>query len=410
MIKSTTNLNKICKLKKRIWALQGSQGSAKTYSVLILLINHAQKHSSKEIYVASKELSKMKITVIKDFRNIMISLGYWNDKNFNKSEYIYLFDNGSFIKFLGLDSEDIGKGLRSDIVFINEANKINFETYRELTSRAKRIILDYNPNSLFWVHSEIIPRNDCDFIKLTFEGNEYLSQEERNEILRYYQQGYNEDGTIKSEYWANIWQVYGLGEVGSVEGRIYYWKSIEYNDYLKIDKTPIYGVDWGMVDPFAVVELKYHDGNLYVHEINYKSENQIRQSLSSTQLTQIKGANDDGLVTWLFNTWGVDKKRMLVCDSNRPNKILSLRNAGWEYAKAVGRKSGLLDRIGMLQGINIYYTNTSKNIEFEQMNFSYEKDKFGNQLETPTDANNHTIDAITYGVQELFNQGIIKNI
>ena len=390
--------------------MQGSQGSAKTYSVLILLINHAQKHNSKEIYIASKELSKMKITVIKDFRNIMISLGYWDDKSFNKSEYIYNFSNGSFIKFLGLDSEDIGKGLRSDIVFINEANKINFETYRELTSRAKRIILDYNPNSLFWVHTEIIPRNDCDFLKLTFEGNEFLSIEEHNEILRYYEKGYNSDGTIKSEYWANIWQVDGLGEVGSVEGRIYYWKSIDYVDYLKIDKQIIYAVDWGMVDPFAVVQIKYNDGNLYVHEINYKSENQIRQSLSSTELMQINAQLDDGLVTWLFQKWGIEKNKTIICDSNRPTKILSLRNGGWEYAKAVGQKSKLLDRIGMLQGLNIFYTNTSKNIEFEHMNFSYQIDKFGNQMETPIDDNNHTIDAISYGVQELFNTGVIKNV
>ena len=78
---------------------------------------------------------------------------------FNKTEFtdgtLYRFSNGSFIKFIGLDKADIGKGLRSDIVYINECNKVNFETYRELTSRAKRIIVDFNPNNKFWFHDEV---------------------------------------------------------------------------------------------------------------------------------------------------------------------------------------------------------------------------------------------------------------
>lgn len=409
MIQATTALRKISGLRKRIWGIQGGQGAGKTFSILMILINHASGNANKEIYIASDELSKMRITVIKDFVKIMTMLNLFVRERWTDG-VLYRFPNGSFIRFIGLDKEDIGKGLRSDVMFVNEANKTKFDTYRELTSRAKRIIIDFNPNKKFWFHTEVQGRDDCEFIKLTFLDNEYLSNEERNEILRYKERGYDADGNVINQYWANMWRVYGLGEVGQVEGRIYNWKAIPYEDYLRIAKTEYFGNDWGKVDPWAVVGLKYHDGNLYVDEKNYESENEIERNLSQTQLHQIRGVNEEGLVAWKFKQFGIPYSADIVCDSNRPAKILSLRHAGWESAYAVGGKTDLINRIAILSGLNIYYTDRSKNIEFEQENYCYDKDKFGVTLEKPIDQDNHCIDAIAYGVMHLFKNGIIKNI
>lgn len=383
----------------------------------MLLINHASSNEGKEIFIASDELSKMRITVIKDFLNIIRAFGIFDRVNWVDGT-LYRFPNGSFIKFIGLDKEDIGKGLRSDIIFVNEANKVKFDTYRELTSRAKQIIIDFNPNKKFWFHTEVATRNDCDFIKLTFLDNEFLSKEERNEILRYKTRGYDESGNVINQYWANMWRVYGLGEVGQVEGRIYIWNSIPYEDYLKINKKEYFGNDWGKVDPWAVVGCKYHDGNLYVDERNYESENEIERKLSPTELHAIRGANTtqlngdehDGLVSWKFKQFGVPHDAIVVCDNNRPNKIRSLRRAGWEYAIAVGGKQDLINRIGTLSGLNIFYTDRSTNIEAEQENYCYAKDKWGVIQEEPVDQDNHTIDAIAYCVSRMFADGIIKNV
>ena len=181
-IGTTTALNKILGLRKRIRVIQGGQGSSKTYSILMILIDYAANNEKKDIYVASKELSKMKITVIKDFKNIMFEFGLFNPYKWNKQNSQYTFPNKSTITFIGLDKEDIGKGLRSDVVFMNEANKVPFETYRELTSRAKNVYIDYNPNSEFWAHTDVLNRDDADFIILTYKDNEYLSKEEVREI------------------------------------------------------------------------------------------------------------------------------------------------------------------------------------------------------------------------------------
>ena len=81
-MKATTALRKISALKKRIWGIQGGQGAGKTYSILQLLINHASNNPNKEIFIASDELSKMRITVIKDFLNIMKSFNLYENERF----------------------------------------------------------------------------------------------------------------------------------------------------------------------------------------------------------------------------------------------------------------------------------------------------------------------------------------
>lgn len=421
LLQQTTALRKIASLKKRIWCIQGGQGAGKTIAILMLLVNHASSNPGKEIFVASDELSKMRITVIKDFLKVMMGFGIF-DRTRWVDGTLYRFANGSFIRFIGLDKEDVGKGLRSDIMFVNEANKCKFDTYRELTSRAKRVIIDFNPNKKFWAHNEVIIRSDCDFIKLTFNDNEFLGAEERAEILRYKERGFakdeignyavNERGelVVINQYWANMWIVYGTGETGQVEGRIYNWTKIPLEKYVALQKEEYIGNDWGKVDPWGVVGLKYHDGNLYCDEKNYESENEIERQLSQQQLHSIRGYDEEGLVAWKFKQFGINFNQIIVCDNNRPSKILSLRNAGWEYAMAVGAKMDLINRIGILSGLNIFYTDRSTNIEYEQENYAYDKDSGGVLLEKPIDQDNHLIDGIAYGVSKMFKDGIIKNI
>jgi len=402
-------MRRISALRTRIWGIQGGQGAGKTFSILWLICDYAAKTAGKEIFIASSELTKMRITVIKDFKKIMQDLGHYEKTRF-PGETLYMFPNGTFIKFIGLDKEDIGKGLRSDLMFVNEANKVNFETYRELTSRAKRIIIDFNPNSKFWYHREVMKRKDCTHLSLTFRDNECISKEERNEILSYKDKGFNPDSTVKNEYWANKWRIYGLGEIGGVEGRIFNWKPCSYGDYLKIHKPAHFYSDWGKSDPWAVGEFKYTDGRLYVHERNYRSENQWRQALTVPQLRNIQGAGNEGLVSWRFNEMHIPKDAYIVCDNNRPEKITTIREQGWEYAFTAVKGSGSINAgIDILQNLDVYYTDTSENIEFEQEVYQWDVDRYGDVIDgKPKDTNNHHMDGIRYGASWLAREGIIR--
>lgn len=406
--KPTTAFHKIKELFKThepLYIVQGGQGASKTISILMLLIDVLIRKKI-DVTICSAEKSKLMDTCFRDFAKILKD---WNVpvKAIHEREGVVHFWSGGYCEFIGLDKADIGKGRRRDIIYINEANKVTLSNYADISQRAKQMICDYNPDALFWLNNL---QNDKNFINLTYKDNEYLPEQEVKNIERYRELGYNEDGTIRSEFWVNKWLVYGEGRVGSVEGRIYNWKRISYEDYKKISVTPIYVVDWGMVDPFGVAQMKYYDGNIYIHEVNYESENQIRARLKPTELMQINSKEEEGLVIWLFQKWGVPKNAVIVCDSNRPSKIMTLRNAGWEYAYAIGHKSKLLDRIGMISNLNIFYTESSKNAEYEQMNYRYALDKFGNTMEEPVDCDNHIIDPVSYGIQHYFNKGVIRAI
>ena len=149
----------------------------------MLIIDYAHRNDKKKISIISAELSKMKKTVIKDFLDVMqdwnmLQLGTWN-----KTESTFTFKNGTFIEFLALDTHDVGKGMRRDLSYFNEANKLIQEAYRQVASRCKLNIIDFNPDKLFWGHELIDGQN---FINLTFKDNEYLSKEEVESILDYY--------------------------------------------------------------------------------------------------------------------------------------------------------------------------------------------------------------------------------
>lgn len=412
-LKQTTAYKKIAKLRARIWGIQGGQGAGKTIAILLLIAQYAFKNANKEIYIVSAELSKLRDTALKDFLKIIRSNGMrqlCDISGETTGRPLVVFPNGTFIRFIGLDKEDIGKGLRSDLVFINEANKVNFEAYRELTARAKRVILDFNPNNKFWYHKEVMSRSDCQHLVLTYKDNEFIPENERKEILGYRDKGFA-DAKVINEYWANKWRIYGLGEVGGVEGRIFYWDKCSYLDYLKIDRQVYFGNDWGKSDPWAIGEAKYYDGTLYVHERNYYSENQWRERMSSTELIQVgaKGGKGHGIISWMYNRLAIPKDSYIVCDNNE-EKIISLRLAGWDYAFAAVKGPGSINAgIDVLQNINVCFTEESENIEFEQENYCWAQNREGEMIDgKPLDKNNHHMDWIRYLASWLMKEEIIR--
>lgn len=408
-------LPKFKKDEQKVFVIEGGQGAGKTIAIEMILIDYQERFKS-EITICSAQLSKLKDTALNDYIKIRKDWNLFSDKFFNKSESTYTYGAGHFTEFIGLDKADVGKGRRRKIVYINEANKITLKQYTDITARADIVIIDFNPDAKFYGHDLI---NDFNYVRLTYNDNEFISENEKRNILAYKSKGflnpylddYDRSDNIKSEYWANKWRVYGLGKIGGVEGRIFNWKSINYHDYLKIDAPIIYGVDWGKQDPFAIIEAKYYDGQLFCNELNYKSENEWDKRLTSSQLSQIRGRDGDGFVTWMFERLNIPQNAYIICDSNRPEKIKSLRKAGWTYAVAVdGSSKKILDGIDLLHNLDVYYTDNSENIEYEQRVYAWDTDKNDNPLEKPADKDNHTIDAIKYLARWWQKKGVIKKV
>jgi len=383
----TTALRRIARLKKKIKVIQGGQGAGKTISILIILINHASSQPNKEIIIASAELTKMRLTVIKDFVKVMKSFGIYSEVNFLAGT-LYRFPNGSFIKFIGLDKEDIGKGLRGDVFYLNEGDKVNFETYREVASRFKHIYIDFNPNTKFWAHDEVIVRSDCDYLNLTFLDNEFLDQGEVDEILLYFEKGYGIKWTpdLKredypepiSKYWANKWRVYGLGEIGRLQEAVYprWWI---------IDSKPerftkfVYGLDFGFQHPTALIRVWYWEDELFVEEVVYE-----------TGLTS-------GALIERLKSKGVEYDKEIMCDYARPEMINDLANAGFYCLNA---DKSVEKGINFINEMKVYVHKDSVNIQRE--NRMYKRKTIGGQITEHIDKkNDDAMDAIRYAGAEI---------
>lgn len=396
-MQTTTALRKISGLKKKTWCIQGGQGAGKTIGILILLTNHASTNANKEIYVASAELSKMRDTVLKDFVKILRAFNLYEKVNFTgitNGQPLCIFPNKSFIRFLGLDKEDIGKGLRSDVMYLNEANKTNFETYRELTSRAKRKILDYNPNKRFWAHNEVITDPECDYLCLTYLDNEFLSDEERREIESYKDKGYHDttlidydtDENTKSNYWRNKWRIYGLGITGIVDNKIFEnWKKISDKEFNDLPYPMYYGLDFGMSAPTALVAMKTDkDGNYFLKELLYKPLKNMNGTLSEE-----------------FEKMKIPKHIEIICDSgNELNQSegRKLKNAGFNVIFAQKGQGSVVSAIETMQKSNIYYTETSYNLEDNYENYQW-KTHNGEVLDIPEETREDLIDASKYVIK-----------
>lgn len=373
-LKCTTTLRKICGMHKRVRVVCGSQGASKTFSILMILINHCSSKPNKRCMVVSQELSKMRTNVIPDFQMIMKEAGIYNPNRWNDSKALYSFPNGSTLQFYGTDKEDAGKGTRLDALFCNEANKIPFDAYREFASRADNIYIDFNPNTKSWIDTEVIGGDDVDFLRVTFEDNEYLGEAERNSILDYKRKAYNEDGSVKSEYWVNIWRVYGLGLTGSFVGTILTNITVGAFD----DTLPfVYALDLGYEDFDGMVKIAVDRKakKLYVDECLYKNH-----------------LSTDDLVRYVKEIAGND---LVVCDSASARTVADLKKG---KVKAIScHKGRIVDDIKDISGYEIVYTPRSVHFLDEISNWRW-KDGARN---IPSDGALHTVDPMRYGFRYL---------
>jgi len=378
----TTAINKLRKLKKRTKIVQGSSSAGKTYGILAILIDTATKNSNLEISVVSETIPHLRRGCIKDFLKLMMWTNRMNESNWNKTLLTYTFANGSYIEFFSADQENKIRGARRDVLYINECNNLHFETYHQLSIRTnKEIWLDYNPSSEFWAHTELMNEPDSDFIIITYKDNEALNEAIIGEIEKAKEKGKT------SNYWENWYKVYGLGEIGSLQGSIF-----EFN---QVDGIPTnaefisYGLDWGFTnDPTSLIEVYRYNGELYVNELIY-----------STGLT-----NSDILKK--FSELKVDKNKSIVADSAEPKSIEDIYRGGYTSIRGANKgKDSVINSIDTLKQFKLNITKASTNLIKELRSYVWERDKEGKTTNNPIDYNNHAIDALRYVALNKINKG-----
>lgn len=369
MFKKTTATNKILKLTKRIRALQGGTSASKTISALLYLIAKAQSDKSTTLTsVVSESMPHLKKGCIRDFKRIMKEHNYWKENNWLQTDAIYTFETGSQMEFFGADQADKLRGGRRDRLFINEANNISFAAFEELEVRTKElVILDWNPTNEFWFYSDVLgKRDDVDHIILTYKDNEALDEETKKSI----------ETRKNRKGW---WQVYGLGQLGEVEGKIY-------KDWQIIDSIPHEarlerrGLDFGYSnDPTALVDIYRYNGG-YVFD-----EQLFRKGYSNKQIADFINSLEEPNI-------------VVVADSAEPKSIDEIASYGVNIIPSIKGPGSVNQGISFIQEQRISITKRSVNLIREYRNYLWQTDKDGKIINQPEKGFGHTMDAIRYAL------------
>jgi len=379
MFKRTTSINKILSLKKRVKIIQGGTSAGKTFGILPILIDKAIRYPNTEISVVAESIPHLRRGALKDFLKVMKWTNRYIDEQFNKSLLTYQFKNGSIIEFFSADDSSKLRGARRDVLYINECNNVTFDAYLELSIRTKKeIYLDFNPANEFWVHKELKDEPEADFIILTYKDNEALDESIVRQIEK------NRDKAATSNYWANWWRVYGLGEIGMLEGVIF-------DNWKEIDKVPEdarlvgIGLDFGYTnDPTAAIEVYNWNGKRIVNEIVY------RTGMLNSDIAKILPSS----VT-------------IYADSSEPKSIEEIRRFGKTIKGVTKGADSIRYGIDVMQRQEYLVTKQSTNLIKELRSYCWDVDKQGVRLKNPAGGNDHAIDALRY--HEMENLGLNSN-
>lgn len=368
----------------------GGTRSGKTFSILQLLYIIAlgqERRGDKPqvISVVSESMPHLRRGAIRDFQSILQSEGVWQEEKWSKSNKTYTFDNGTIIEYFSVD--DAGKvfGAARDILFINECQHIDYETFRQLAVRTRGIILlDYNPTHEFWVMQHIEGRPNCVRLHSTFLDNDFLTDAQKAEILS------NKDD-------ANWWRVFGEGEVGTLDGLIYEFKIIDALPELSTDLIEIQGLDFGFTnDPTARVQI-YADPK--------RKKAYIRQRCYRTGMMNKHIASD-------LKADNVSRNTPIYADCAEPKSIAELKDEGFKVIAcdkdAPVKSQKLLFQIQWVQGWEMYVTADSLDWIHEGRNYSWAKTKTGELLNEPIDKFNHLLDATRYALWSHFGKSAGK--
>jgi phage terminase large subunit len=360
--------------KSKIVVEQGGTRSGKTYNILLYIIFHyCQVNKGKTITICRKTFPALRASVMRDFLDILKQHDKYDEQLHNKSNSEYQLD-GNLIEFISVDESQKIRGRKRDFLFINEANELEIESWRQLAFRtSEKIVIDYNPSDEYhWIYDKVITRDDAEFYKTTYKDNKFLDQTIIEEIERL--------RDTDEQYW----QIYGLGEKGFSKSTIFNYAEI--NEIPEDAEFISYGADFGYTnDPTTTVSVYKKDYNLYIKEHIYQ-----------TQMTTVD----------IHNKWrqiGITSEP-IYCDSAEPRLIDELKRMGWKARPSIKGADSINAGIDLLKRFKIHIHKDSHNCIQEFRNYKWQEDKSGKLMNKPVDKNNHLIDATRYATYSVLSK------
>ena len=375
-INTTVTFQNAWDCKKKIQLHQGSARSGKSFALLQFLIVKALQNDGLLISVVRKTFPALRTSAIRDFKDILKGLGLWDDEKWMATEHTYTFDNGSVIEFFSTDSAEKLKGLRRNLLWIDEANELTSEQFMQLAIRTTdTIILSYNPSfsPKHWIIKELSVRDDVQTFITTYRDNPYLPLEQVRFIEKY------------RETNPRYWECYGLGQFALNEKQIYDFEIVDDWDWDNTDFVG-FGLDLGYVsDPTALVSVWKTGDKLILKEHIYKT------GLLTSELIELMKGN-------------IMQNDIIIVDSSEPRLIDEFKRGGFPLAKPVKKgKDSIKWGIDLMKAYKIIVPKYCNNLIEELYSYEWQDDGSGHITNVPIDAYNHALDAARYCVMELLN-------
>ena len=347
---------------------QGGTSSGKTVCILQVLAIRAIQEPDSIITVVGQDIPNLKRGALRDFQLYVLNDPIIAEQvsSYNKSERIYTFKSGSIIEFESYDNEQDARNGKRQYLFVNEAQGISYEIYKQLQLRTtNQTFLDYNPSAEFWVHEKVLTLPDAErkLLISDYRHNPFCP----DSIVR------NIEALKDQDF--ELWKVYGRGMTGKIEGLIY--TNWHLCDSIPSDLERVKGLDFGFNHPTALLDVAVDEASkcIYVDELVYES-----------------GLIPQELIELMTSVAPTDT---IYADAARPDTIEEIYRAGFNIHKA---DKSVWDGIQKVKSYKIFITRHSQNVLKEIRSYKWKVDKNGKSLEEPVKFLDDAMDAMRYAV------------
>ena len=365
------------KKDKRYIFLRGSSRSGKSISSIQILIVEALTNPGISITIARATQVSIKNTILIDFKEQLEAMGIYYDGTLNKVDLTYTFNNGSVIRFVGLD-DTTGRlrGLKSGIVFIDAINTIEKNSFIQLDRRCEKYLIGaYNPEvEENWWGFEYEKKDNAELIVSTFKQNPFIDDNIRQSIMDLKHTDYD------------LYLIYAEGKIVPPREKIFIQPET-FNELPKNVKSTYYGLDWG-----------YAMDNCAVVRADITSDNKIYL----TQLLYQQGLTNQDLI-YLLKDMGITRADEIVCDSSEPKSIEELKRAGLKVRGVKKGDGSVLYGIQKMRTFKMYLNELSTDLINEFNGYKFKRDRTGRLTNVPQ-GEDHLLDATRYLVMEFLDK------
>lgn len=366
--------------------------SGKTWSIIEFFIQLLYQH---KLVLTCFRLEGVRHdeAALRDFKTIMLNKfkSVWDAGKFNSKDKTFTFPNGSEFQFSGTMDEGKLHGPARDIAWYNEVMEITLKSYRQIAGRTRHMsVMDWNPSlSHHWVFDQVINQPNCLYVHSTFRDNPHLTKQQVAFIQQHEPTPENIAAGTADSY---FWDVYGLGRRGRREGLIFEnWEiTDDWPEPMHCERWG-FGLDYGSVDPTALVECALHNGELYFRQWLYERNLIVQKNPLSPHIPSIQGR---------FEDLKLSKKARIIAESARPENNKALRIAGYDIVPVVKQKNSIEVGLNLMKTRQIKIHRDSIDLQREFENYTWKKDtskKIQTDLkDEPIDDFNHLIDGARY--------------